>query len=346
MLDWRTEGEFLLAWLSRVTGRLAAGEGNGGSTGRIVVLAYHRILPADRMPRFAYLEDLVTTAEAFAAQMAVVARRFRVMPLPELVRGLAEGRTLPPHSVAISFDDGYADNLEYALPVLRRHHLPATIFLATGHVGGAEGLYWWDEISRWRRAGAREVEFEPLGRRPIRTLAQRDRLLAEVKRLPIDAIRSGVESARRRWGGDPDPAAAADFLTWDQVRALQKDRISFGSHTVNHCRLPVESPERRAREVGESRAAIERETGRPCDLFCYPDGAATGPIAREVEAAGYRGAFATRARDLVQEPELDRFQLPRKCVNYRADSTVFRFRLSPIPERIKRWREPRPRSSA
>jgi hypothetical protein len=86
----------------------------------------------------------------------------------------------------------------------------------------------------------------------------------------------------------------------------------------------------------ESRRAVERETGRPCRLFCYPDGAATDGVAREVEAAGFEGALATGARDVVPGPGLDRYRVPRKCINYRVGMTVFRFRLSPHPERLKR----------
>ena len=98
--------------------------------------------------------------------------------------------------------------------------------------------------------------------------------------------------------------------------------------------------------MDESRSAIERETGTPCTLFCYPDGAATEAVAREVEAAGFAGAVATGARDVVPGPGLDLYRVPRKVINYRAGMTAFRFRLSPHPGRLKRLavglREKRP----
>jgi peptidoglycan/xylan/chitin deacetylase (PgdA/CDA1 family) len=337
--DFRTEGEFLLAWLARLTGRLRAAELSGGTGGRAVILAYHRVLPVGQLAGFRYLEDLVTSAERFSVQMALLAERFRVLPLQEMVRMLVEGEGLPAGSVALTFDDGYADNYLHALPVLRRHNLPATIFLATDYVGGASGLYWWDEISRWRASGLKEVDLDGRGRRPLRTRSQRDRLLSELKRLPADETREIVTGAARRHGMEEVRNSAADFLTWSQVREMRDDRISFGSHTASHCLLPVETPQRRERELRESRARLERETGAPCELFCHPDGAATAETARAAEAAGYRAAFVTRARDLRQEPGMDRYRLPRKSVNYRAAETVFRFRLSPLPEAIKRGRD-------
>ena len=117
---------------------------------------------------------------------------------------------------------------------------------------------------------------------------------------------------------------------------MQSAGISFGSHTVSHCLLPRETAGRRRAELVDSRATIARETGRPCDFFCYPNGMVTEMLGREVQEVGFAAAVATGARDVIQETGLDLFRLPRKIVNYRAGMTVFRFRLSPHPERIKR----------
>jgi len=329
----RTEGERVLAWLSRLLGGLGDGGLPGGGA---VLLAYHRVLPRSRLRSFPFLEDLVTTEEDFAGQMSLLAARFRVLPLMEIVQALRSGDRLAPGTIGITFDDGYADNYHCAWPVLRRHHLPATVFLTTGHVGGARGLFWWDEVSRWRTAGVKRLEVEGLGMRSVATMGARDRLLEDLKTLPVDEAHRRVReaSARAAIGAAPDPGR--EFLSWDQVREMQSDGISFGSHTVSHCLLPVETVGRRRAELHDSRAVIEKETGRPCPLFCYPNGTATEPLAREVQDAGFLGAVATGAREVIQDAGIDPYRLPRKLVNYRAGMTVFRFRLSPHPGRIKR----------
>ena len=334
----RTQGERILAWLFRLAGRLGDGS-SGGREGRAVVLAYHRVLPQERLRAFPFLEDLVTPEESFVEQMALLAARFRVLSLEEIVRTLRDGGRFGPRTIGVTFDDGYADNHQFAWPVLRRHRLPATVFLATGHVGGARGLFWWDEVSRWRSAGVKSVEVESLGRRSVSTTRERDRLLEELKRLPVDDLNIRVRQASERAGLGPMADAGKEFLSWDQVREMQTDGITFGSHTVSHCLLPRESAERRRAEMVESREIIARETGRPCPYFCYPNGAATETVSREVREAGFAGAVVTRARDVVQEAGIDPYRLPRKLINYRAGMTVFRFRLSPHPERIKRLSE-------
>ncbi len=331
----KTQGERIIAGLCRMMGGLGDGRSDDPG-GRAVLLAYHRILPRERLRDFPFLEDLVTTEESFVEQMRLLAGRFRVLSLEEIVHTLRRGGRLAPRAIGVTFDDGYADNYHFAWPVLRRLRLPATVFLATGHVGGARGLFWWDEVSRWRSAGLVTVEVEGLGRRRVATMGERDQLLEDLKSLPVDDARLRVREASARSGLDPAPDLEKAFLSWDQVREMQSEGIGFGAHTVSHCLLPRETAERRRAELVESRAAIARETGRPCELFCYPNGTATGPLSREVQEAGFTGAVVTRARDVLQEAGLDLYRLPRKSINHRVGMTVFRFRLSPHPERIKR----------
>jgi peptidoglycan/xylan/chitin deacetylase (PgdA/CDA1 family) len=285
------------------------------------------------MAGFPFLEDLVTPLETFTRQIAELAARWRVLPLAEIVSHLREGKRLPAGAVGITFDDGYADNCEFALPVLRRYRLPATVFLATGHLEGARGLFWWDEVSRWRALGARKVGIPGLGSRSLASMRDRDRLLAELQRLPVDETLRMVRGASTRPPVPPAEPAGPEFLTWDQVREMQSSGVDIGAHTVRHAFLPAETVERRREELAESRARIERETGTACRHFAYPYGAVTPGIAREVRDAGFEAAVSTRVRDLAAGEDL--FLLPRKTINHKVGVTVLRFRLTRHPERIK-----------
>src|SRR5665213_2379474 len=103
----------------------------GGMRAKLSILIFHRVLP-QRDPLF--------PGEAFAKQFDAliehVAARFRVLPLAYAIEALKQG-TLPSRALAITFDDGYADNLTIAAPILQRHGVSATVFVATGYLDGS-----------------------------------------------------------------------------------------------------------------------------------------------------------------------------------------------------------------
>src|SRR5579862_5072034 len=113
--------------------------------GRLLILAYHRV--SDPSPQgLRYLSETLAVSPArFDAQMAYLSRHHRVMPLDRAFRSLREGTLPAEDAVAITFDDGYRDNLTNALPTLRRYNLPATIFVATDHIGTGV-LTWYDRL--------------------------------------------------------------------------------------------------------------------------------------------------------------------------------------------------------
>ena len=128
----------------------------GGTRARLSVLIFHRVSAAQD-PLF----PGEIFAEQFAALMSHVASRFRVLALRDAVQALAQG-TLPARAMAITFDDGYADNLEIAAPILQRHRVPATVFVATGYLDG--GCMWNDLVIQALRATQRDVGRPPIDR--------------------------------------------------------------------------------------------------------------------------------------------------------------------------------------
>jgi hypothetical protein len=129
---------------------------------RLTVLGYHRVAEAD--PDAA--PGLISaTPEQFAAQMDHVQRWFTPIALMDLLDYVIEGRRLPERPLLITFDDGYRDNFDVALPVLRARGLPAVLFVTTGLVDSA-GLPWWDRawraLERCRRPAAELPEIGPV----------------------------------------------------------------------------------------------------------------------------------------------------------------------------------------
>jgi peptidoglycan/xylan/chitin deacetylase (PgdA/CDA1 family) len=295
---------------------------------RALVLMYHRVSPDPD-----YLGMSVSPAH-FDQQMALLRTRARVLPLVQLVEWL-EGRERPPQDVAaVTFDDGYRDNLEVALPILERHGVPATVFVTTDFVDGigrpsGERLRQsfaslWDRglgSSAWTGIGVKAID--DLAGEVLEHPGSLERLATLAFSLPgfeatvVERLLLAVD----RLAGDV--GTSISMLDWAGVRALASRGVEIGSHSVSH---PILSriPDDRARlEVVASKARLEREIGRPVVGFAYPNGHAADFTAADVgrlRAAGYR--YACAADRGVNRSGCDPFRLLRIGVGDYGASTL------------------------
>lgn len=246
--------------------------GPGGWRG-VLVLNYHRIVPAEGL-RF---DRGVWSAapEAFAAQLDILARSCEVVPAREAAAPLGRrGRR-----VALTFDDGYRDNHDIALPLLRERDMPATFFVTSGFVDRTD-VAWWDDIA-WLVAGdgPRSAEDE---------CAIRSQLDIAVRLSPAARDRQCEELAARAGRARLVPDATdGDWMTWDMVRALRAAGMDVGAHTVSHPVLATVDAAGQRHEIAASIRRIEEELGERPRLFAYP--------------SGHRESFDTTTRDCVRE---------------------------------------------
>jgi peptidoglycan/xylan/chitin deacetylase (PgdA/CDA1 family) len=263
-----------------------------------LILIYHRVHPQPGP----FMIDPVPP-DRFDRQMRHLARAYRPLPLAELLERSREG-TVPAGAVAVTFDDGYADNAEHALPILARHRIPATVFLVTGCIGTGR-IPWHDEVLlafASARAGAIRVpgqgpETPPM---PLGTEEERRRAaftsLAALKLMPEAARLAGVRAIQEALGSGDPAAAASLMLDWDRIRAMRGDGVTFGSHTETHPILSRVAPGRAREEITDSKRTIERELGEEAPFFAYPNGRPEDFDETAVEAlraAGYRAALTT-----------------------------------------------------
>jgi peptidoglycan/xylan/chitin deacetylase (PgdA/CDA1 family) len=262
--------------------------------GTATVLTYHRVND-DADPFFPSVPTAV-----FEEHMRHVARVYRVLPLEELAERLSRD-DVPARALAITFDDGYRDNLTHAAPVLARFGLPATIFLATGFIGSGV-VPWWDRLALAFKNGRRDELSAPGGGRlPLHTRAQRlaalESSLAHLKRLDDDRREAALAAILATLDGPAEAGAKTAMLNWEDVQALVGLGCSIGAHTVNHPVLSRVSPERARAEILGSRAAIAAACGRAPRAFAYPNGQPedyTETTVELVRAAGFTCAVTTR----------------------------------------------------
>lgn len=290
--------------------RLALTLADKAFPGRLSILIFHRVLPSPD-PLFPQEPD----HRAFDRLMGLVAANYQVLPLAQALQQQAAGR-LPSRALAITFDDGYADNAEIALPILHRHGLPATFFVATGFLDG--GIMFNDVVIETLRATRREridVDFAGLGAWNIGDAASRraviDVVLPAVKYLALDEREAFLRQLRAAAG---DPELPRDLMMRsEQVLALHRAGMGIGGHTVNHPILRLLPDDAVRAEIADGRDALQALVQSPVDLFAYPNGRPGSDYAERdvalVREAGFAAAVSTASG--VCTAASDRFQLPR-----------------------------------
>jgi peptidoglycan/xylan/chitin deacetylase (PgdA/CDA1 family) len=279
------------------------------------ILALHRVRPfAPPLPGYAPNRLLeVTPGFLDAALGRVASSGFEFVDLEEAARRLRHGG--PPFA-ALTFDDGYRDTRDHALPVLERHGAPACVFFAIGFLERSARLWWLELEEAIRRHDVIEV---PGLRLPARDAAEKsaafERIYWMLRARPeaalLDAIGAlGVSSA---------DLAADLFLDWDEtIRFAQHPLVTVGAHSLTHRRL-AQWPEAEARrELVESKLALEARLNRKITAFAYPVGDPTSAGPREfalAAQAGYEIAVTTRPGLLFPEHADALLALPRVSLN-------------------------------
>lgn len=277
---------------------------------RLSILMYHRVLPR-HSPLF---PDEVDAAR-FESQMRYLARNFTVLPLLEGVRRLQSG-SLPSRSICITFDDGYADNLTVALPIMEKFGLKGTVFVATAYIEG--GCMFNDAIAEMvTRTTCSVLDLQELG------LERYDTSSIEHRRESINSIRKKarfyppeqrnelVEKISRIAGVDSLPNDL--MLTKAQVVELSRRGIEIGGHTITHPVLTSVDDNRAQTEIMIGKKTLEDWIGKPVRSFAYPNGLPgrdlTNQHAAMVRDSGFELAVTTGKG--IASRLSDPFQLPR-----------------------------------
>lgn len=319
--------------------RCAVRVGRAALRGRPVILMYHHVADVAVDPW-----TLAVSPRHFAQHLDILRRTRRpVLPLRDLV-GAVAAYDVPPRAIAITFDDGYANNVTVALPALERAGMPATFFVATGAIDARREM-WWDELERIvlsaprlpdaldvDLAGSRvAVTLDGSGasgagwraaERPPRTARERlyRDLWERISGLSDDGQRRALDTLAAWAGVDVAPRATHRMATSDELDRLARSELAeVGSHSVTHGDLTLAPESRLHTELSDSKAELERRTGGSVTSFAYPSGRHDARVVDAVGAAGYDTAVTTRGAPVRED---DPLCLPRYHV---ADQSGVRF---------------------
>lgn len=304
-----------------------------------LILVYHRIIELQSDPW-----GLAVSPRHFVEHLEVLRKHSQPLPLMQTVnaiqhRALPWGRTL-----VVTFDDGYADNLYIAAPLLDRYDVPATVFLTSGYIGGGRE-FWWDalerillgpevlppelritaagRISEWSLGEARYYAQDVRRSDRKRFAARHGRpsgryeLYRAVHRVlqPLDdKERVSVLNDLSDWGGVTMSARESHrCLSPDDVMALaRRELIELGAHTVTHPGLPALPEASQREEIRQCKLELEQLLARPVTSFAYPYGQYAAETVALVREEGFSCACSTQAGVVNRETGL--FCMPRMKV--------------------------------
>jgi len=296
-----------------------------GPKARLSILIFHRVLP-ETDPLF----PSEATVKTFDAQMGLLKSVFNVLPLTEAVSRLKAG-TLPAPPACITFDDGYADNYTLALPILQKHGLHGTFFIATSYLNGGR-MFNDTVIESIRRSPLTQLDLNDLGL-GVHELGSHaakaqaiEKILPQVKYLPLDAREDTVAQVAARAGVDGPPDDL--MMSTAQLQQLHTAGMEIGGHTHRHPILARLDHAEAQAEIAAGKAWLEDTLGDRVRLFAYPNGKPGTDYLPEqagiVRELGFDAAVSTQRG--VSTSSSDVFQLPR-FTPWDTNRTAFALRL-------------------
>ena len=248
----------------------------------------------------------------------------RIVPLPELLADLQSQRAPSQDlEIALTFDDGLANQFHAAYPVLREMNLSATIFVCPQLIDERRWLWNHEARARWKRLGA---EVQTALARDLGTDGRDANLVvARMKELP-DAARAELCVRLRAATSDfrPEPAesAAHDLMDWEQIKRMDPALITIGSHSLSHPILTTLPDGDLERELRDSRAELESRLDRSTPIFCYPNGSMDARV--RYHTSRYYDAAVSTAEALIETKPIDLWALPRIPVSSHLGLSVWR----------------------
>lgn len=244
-----------------------------------------------------------TSAAQFAAHLEYLKKYNRVLSLAETTDRLQNEKSLPPNTVVITIDDGYADTYEIAFPILKKFGFPAVLFAVTDFLD--EKCWLWTDFMRYALTRTTEnfcsVEFEnydkvetALADEPHR-LEIAGRINSCLKLLPNDQKEAKIKQIAEALNVQIPTLPTKEFapVSWRQARDMDAGNLKIESHTVTHPILTNITPRQLDFELKTSKKRLESVLDRNVESFCYPNGTFNEAVWQSVKNNDYKCAVTT-----------------------------------------------------
>jgi peptidoglycan/xylan/chitin deacetylase (PgdA/CDA1 family) len=285
---------------------------------RALILMYHRVARAGIDPWW-----MCVSPENFAAQLQAIKQFGTPMSLADFARGQKDG-VLPERPIVVTFDDGYVDNFEVALPLLRQYQVPATVFITTHNID-TRREFWWDRLESILLtpgqlpdkltldlpAGDLTWALEDASSLTIGQL-QRERDTAAWRAAPGTRLRFFHDVWKALWplahdlreiaidkvadwaGRGAEQPSTRRTMSSSEISSMAEDAlVTIGAHTVHHLPLSAHSFDEQSRQIRDSQICLQQIIGKPVTAFAYPHGEYSPATVGILQASGFECAVTT-----------------------------------------------------
>src|SRR5262245_18515342 len=299
-----------------------------------VILRYHSVCEHTGTP-LSYIDPgLSVPLEGFDRQMRFLREHYVPVSLEDVVEAVSGGRSLPNLAVAVTFDDGYRDNHQYAFPVLRKYGIAGAFYITAGCVNMGEPL--WTSRLRYYCTATRQPALELSQPKPKRL----DLTSPAARNASFAYTIATIKSVGKVRGGElfrdvEAKLAVTDLaplknsmMTWGEIEEMGKGGQTIGAHTLTHPNLPGLPPAEADAEIAGSKSLIEEKIKTPVLHFAYPNGRGVShfnePVREMVKKAGFLSSVTSIDGPVYRND--DPFTLQRLGV-YRKHANLSRFAL-------------------
>ncbi len=253
----------------------------------------------------------VKEAAWFSDQLSYLSRNFRIVSLSDMLQQIRQHGGPSSEEVVLTFDDGLRNNFSVVYPLLKKFKTPATFFVCPGLI--TCGKWLWNHEARCRLLALGPERLKKLARHLSAPSHSVEGLIGWMKTLALKDRRRAEEfivAASQRFYPSPDQQSAYDIMNWEELRALDPELVTIGSHTFTHPILTTLHDDQLDFELRESRRQLEEKLNRPAPYFCYPNGALDSRIHGAVQKY-YAAAVTTESGTVSRTQTPDQHRLPR-----------------------------------
>ncbi len=284
----------------------------------MIFLAYHRIENLENDPL-----DLAITPAIFEQQLKYLLKAYDILSVKEAIALLESSKKLKKSVAVLTFDDGYNDFLKNAYPLLKKYHIPATVFISPGVIEDG-AIYWWDkviEVIYKTKEKVLDLCECNLGVFKLLDRTQKHRaikaIIHRLKKLNFTYREKLIKRIMKQLGIESIPKEKYNLLGWEDINMLNKDNVDFGLHGMTHTILTNLTAIEKDFEIKHGMEKFEQKVGKRVEYFAYPNGLADDydkSVMEYLEKYGFIAAFTLNYQSYPKR-RISNFEIGRKYID-------------------------------